>query len=193
MAYNENIPQATDAIQQSQGEILANFQALKQLIDVNHSTFGSATEGKHAKIDIPNLGVIPPFGAGDAILFNNTTPLTGGGQLFLKGPSTTTAIPITATFGTANGWAFLPSGILLKWGVANGTGLVTTLFPAGANFPVFASTFSAQVSVETLGAGDVDVATRISAFTNTQIQVYCSRRTITGAAAASFRYLIIGI
>ena len=193
MAYNADIPQATDQIDQSQGDLLANFQALKQLIDINHSTFGTATEGKHAKVEIPNLGVTPAFGAGDAVFYNNTTPLTGNGQLFLKPPSSGTPIPVTARGGTAKGWAYLPSGILLKWGVANGSGLVTAVFPVGATFPVFTSTFSAQVSVEALGGGDFDRAARISSFNNTQIQVYCSRRTTTGATSASFRYLVMGI
>ena len=36
MAYNADIPQATDQIDQSQGDLLANFQALKQKVLLFH-------------------------------------------------------------------------------------------------------------------------------------------------------------
>lgn len=193
MAYNDSIPQPTDILQQSQADLLANFQALKQLIDVNHSTFGSATEGKHAQVAMPNLGVTPTFSGTDGVFYTNTTSLAGGTSVFVKRPSPGMPIPITVFGGAAEGWSYLPSGILLKWGRGNGSGPVTTVFPVGATIPNLTTAYNAIITVDGVGAGDIDIAVRVSNLTNTQIEVYCSKRTEFGAAAASFRYLIIGI
>lgn len=199
MAYQENIPQPGDALQKSQGDLLGNFQSIKQLIDVNHSTFGSATEGKHSKVEIPNLATAPVFGAGDSGFFNNNTPLAGGlgSALFIVNPESgggASATPITARKGkTGNGWSYLTNGVLLKWGTGVGTGHFTIAYPVGATNPVFTTTYQAFVSVHNVSIGvDTDRAVRTVNITNTALTVFCGTRTTIGAAQAEFRYLIVG-
>jgi hypothetical protein len=64
MAYQSNKPESTDIRSQSQIDIQANFIAIKNLVDVDHGTFGDAKEGKHTQLTIPNTvvsGSLPPL------------------------------------------------------------------------------------------------------------------------------------
>ncbi len=47
MSYQNNIPQPTDALSQSQSDILNNFAAIQTLIDVDHVDFANINQGKH--------------------------------------------------------------------------------------------------------------------------------------------------
>ena len=39
MAYNQNIPQPADQLKNSQPQLLANFQEINTILDVNHVGF----------------------------------------------------------------------------------------------------------------------------------------------------------
>ena len=45
MAFQNNKPNASDFLSQSQDDILNNFGAIKTLVDVNHVTFDAADQG----------------------------------------------------------------------------------------------------------------------------------------------------
>lgn len=134
MAYNPDIPQATDLISTSQGQILQNFQALNALFN---------SVGQY--VILPVQAGQPTTSASQLVLYSFTSPNTGNVELYMGRTSTGAAVPFTAgSYG--NGWVILPSGILIKWGNDNDTlsaptGLTTTTknFPTGAGRPVFAS------------------------------------------------------
>ena len=69
MAYNPNIPQATDTLNSSQGDLLANFMAIQTLIDVNHYDFASANQGKHMFVTMPVQTQSPGTALGEMALF----------------------------------------------------------------------------------------------------------------------------
>ena len=98
------------------------------------------------------------------------------------------------TVGTNTaGWTYLPSGILMHWGSAAGSGGVNV--PVNPNFPAFAQVFTIQVTPAQSATADANYAVRIdNILSNGSFDVYVSSRTSTGPAAqpGGFQYLIIG-
>lgn len=155
--FNENIPQANQTIASSQSPILQNFQAIKQLIDVNHGTFGGSgvnAEGKHKFVEMPNQSVTPTTAAGEMTLYSAQYTKTSQSEAYIIRDAAGTPIPFSAASLAASGWTFLPSGILVKWGQAafsapaNSTQSLVITFPAGATIPAFTSVWNAQISLQ---------------------------------------------
>lgn len=163
MAYNNAIPQATDRLKDSQSDLLGNFQAIKTLIDINHVTFDTPDQGKHKSVMMPDqAGGLPVFGAGECGFFAATPiapqPLTGVNELFVHrsdGSETLmTAGDLQALDFPLSGWTFLPSGLLIKWGVEQmgsiipgGIGLAIAVYPVGANIPVFTNIYNTLITL----------------------------------------------
>jgi hypothetical protein len=115
MAYQKDIPQATDQLSQSQADILGNFQALGPLVN-----------------GINNYIILPEQATSPATLVNQmalyTKDVGGFTALFLKPEnSASPAGPerdITTIVGNANGNCItLPSGIKVQWGNAGFSGI----------------------------------------------------------------------
>ena len=144
MAYQQNIPQSTDLLSDSQSDIQGNFQAIQTLIDVNHYDFADATnQGKHFMVSMPPQPSAPPvpFAAGEVGLYSYINAITSQTELYINktNQATVTQIPATASSlsltsaplqGTA-GWSYLPSGIYITWGstTVNGNTLITLPTP----------------------------------------------------------------
>src|SRR5271156_6351075 len=142
MVYQNNIPQPTDLLSKSQGDLLNNFAALKTLIDVNHVDFNSADQGKHMWVTLPSQGATPPAGSGFAPtelgLYNAVYTTTTQQELFINktNQATVVQVPLSASTLSTNsapaqgtqGWSYLPSGIIIKWGNTMGTGLTLVDF-----------------------------------------------------------------
>lgn len=203
MAYITNIPGPNDLFSQSQPQILGNFTAIKTLIDVNHVDFDDATDqGKHKFISMPVQSPAPTFSAGEVGLYSFLSPITSKNELYINKTNqvTVTQIPATASIlsvtsapaNDSNGWSYLPSGILIKWGHSNANGLTATVFPVGANIPVFNQVFSIQVTTAYGNSADGDGFCRLQAFNTTQFSVYGSARTTVSNKSVNFQYLAIG-
>lgn len=117
MAYNQNIPKPGDLISVSQGQILANFQAIQTLIDVNHVDFADAGNmGKHKFVTFTDQTALPPVAAGtDLNMYNAVDGNTGLQELWI-GNSAGSTIPFTSGIFATPGWTFIPSGIMIQWG-----------------------------------------------------------------------------
>jgi len=196
MAYQNNIPQPTDALSQSQSDILNNFAAIQTLIDVNHVDFASADQGKHKFVTFPVQGAAPAINAGEIGLYNALSTKTAKDELYLIN-STGGTVPLTESQQVAGspGWAYLPSGVLLKWGNSSATGLSTITFPAGATIPAFSNIFTIILTTAYVNASDGDGFVRLNNFLApwTQFTVYGSHRTSTGAfGPVGFQFLAIG-
>lgn len=209
--YNENIPQATDQISQSQDQILQNFQALKVLIDINHVDFASADQGKHKWITMPSQGAIPPagsgFAAGELGLYNAINSLTTKNELYINktNQATVVQVPATASILSSNsapasgaaGWTQLPSGIILRWGSFTGiTGPVATVTLASSATvgPTLTQILTVLVtSYDASGSDNNFFAYLGNIISNTQFQVHLVPRTTTsGTATGGFKLLVIG-
>jgi len=194
--YNKLIPTPTDQLNISQNDLLLNFGAISDLIDVDHVDFASADAGKHAKITFPPQNPTPVFGPTDIGLYAFLYPTTNTNELYfnsiagLDTPFTAGILSTNAAPGNnVPGWTWLPSGVLLKWGNSTATGSTTVNFPVAANIPVFTNVMS--VIITTTGAG-TDIFAQLTSFTATGVVVYGSQRTAVAAAATTFQYLAIG-
>lgn len=206
MAYNANIPQATDLLSQSQNDILANFTAIAALVAVNHVQFNDADQGKHKWITFPQQGATPPGGAGftgsELGLYNAVSTVTTKNELYVNktNQATVVQIPMTASILSTNsnpglnvsGWTYLPSGILMKWGQGSANGNTAFTFPVAATIPVFTNVMSMQLCTAYSNVADGDGFVRLSTFTNLGFTAFGSARTTVTTKAVLFQYLAIG-
>lgn len=210
MAYQNNIPQPTDLLSQSQSDLLDNFMAIQTLVDVNHVDFASEDQGKHKWVTLPSQAAIPPSGSGFAStelgLYNAVYSVSTQQELFInkKNQATVVQIPTTASLLSAssapaaasNGYSYLPSGILLKWAtISPTTGYQAVALAGSSSFtgPAFTQILNVQMTPYGGGTGDANFAVRlVSIDSPSQIHVYVSSRTTTGPATGQFMLLLIG-
>lgn len=201
MAYDPTIPKATDLLSQSQSDILANFDAIDVWVNVDHAGFGSPVEGKHNKVSFPVQSPQSTFLAGEIGLYSFLNTLTTKNELYIANSSSPTVrTPMTASLlsltpnpgSNVDGWTYLPSGVLVKWGSGTANGNTAFLFPVSANTPAFVGVMSMQITTYASNVADTNTFARLSTFTNLGFNVYGSARTTAVAAAAEFQYLAIG-
>lgn len=185
MAYQAAIPAASDAIATSQADIQNNFGAINSLVQVNHVGFNTADAGKHSQITFPVgplVGQPFTYAANEIGLQSINNVLTGVPDIWMS-RGVTAAFPITGKNGIASdGWSYLPSGLLIKWGTrtAVAAGNTTVTFPVAATNPLFASVYITLLTPTT------NITAYASA--NTIIDV-----TVNTSAAGTFNFLTIGI
>ncbi len=195
MAYNSNIPQPGDALDQSQADLLANFQALKALIDINHETFGDPNEGKHKWISLPEQSAGPATAVNEMAVY--VKAVSGVSQLFLRNENSGSEVDFTsATTSNSNGTLTLPSGIILKWGrattAAGGSSTITftDAFPT-AILTAYATT--AVVGGANTNAEANDRFVRVYNYTTTQLQAVAYIQKVTrDRAAQAYTWFAVG-
>jgi len=208
MAYIYNIPQATDQLSVSQGQILGNFTALGAIAGnaSNSSASLNATAGFNW-VYLPHQGATPPagsaFAAGEVALYSANNAATTFNELYIN--KTTSAgvvqIPVTAyangaiAGNTAVSWSYLPSGMLMIGG-QNTTvgGTVTVTLNATANgglnsFPGFASFISYITCIRIDNSGSSTTVMRVRAFTLNTITFGLAN----GATDSTFFWSAFGI
>lgn len=151
--WNGNIPQPTDQLNNSQPQLLQNFQAIETLISVNHFDFGTANQGKHTQVTLPE-NVAPINTAIDqANIYSQLSTLTNTTELFWQRENNGERIEWTASSATLPGWMRLPSGMLIKWGRSNSTGTgFAVVFPVAATIPVFTTALFVMVTTDSNGS-----------------------------------------
>lgn len=146
MSFNSNIPQPGDYISQSQSAILDNFTAL----DSWGNGYGAFTL----------QGVAPSFVAGVDGLYNLNYPFNSVNELYVhvqrngsadapsEIPFTASCMSNTIMASCSNGWSYLPSGVLIKWGkvLATSNSIFTVDVASNSGGPDFNAVFSVQVS-----------------------------------------------
>lgn len=199
MPYQQNVPLAANRINDTQPTILGNFQAINAFVNVNHVGFNLADAGKHAVVNYVSQGTFPAndpvaFGVTEAGLYN--LQYNGAPEIFVRkssaAPGVLTSIPMTASQKIVNGWSYLPSGLLIKWGYVNMTGAPVP-YPAGAGIPVFNNILTAYVTPYTGTAGAWTAVIRAITVNNITVDTY----PIPGATApvrtnCVCNYLVIG-
>lgn len=212
MAYNQNIPQATDQLSQSQSQLLGNFQAIKTLIDIDHVTFDALDQGKHNKVSLPVQASAPAFGASENGIYSRQSINGGTGtninEIYLNkfNNATTNTVAMTASILSTNaspgddsaGWSLLPSGILLKWGTAtitstSGSPVQTITFPVAVNIPAFLQCFTVQLTPRSAVAGDPNTMLYIVNIAAASFTAICTSRTTSAFTTTTMKYLAIGM
>jgi len=189
MAYNANIPAASDLISQSQSQILANFQALSPV--------------GNGYLDMPVKVSAPTFGAGDTGFYNlnNATTSTNETYLILNRTAPADApafvamsaskLSDTAMASSGNGWSYLPSGLLIKWGVvAAATASVAITPTVTSGGPNFNRVFTVYVTGLDTSANTNFTCGQNTTANNTSgnFTAYCANPSAT----TSISYLLIG-
>ncbi len=173
MTYNANIPQATDLISVSQGQILANFSQLNTQFGIDHVAFnpGSGNGDGHHKQATFDASVTPAAPTGtQSVLY----PKTVGGliQLFFQNATATTQLTGLSSVIGNPGYVFLPGGLIMKWGFSAVTGspvAFSPVFPTAAFAMVVTGTstlYTGGFVVSALGPGGYTL-TRTSGSGNT--------------------------
>lgn len=190
MAYNENIPKASQNPSQSQGQILDNFLEINTAFNTNHGNFNAGNQGKHSFLQMPEQSSPPPTGANEMALYTKESSLTSLAEMFIRRENGT-EIEFTSSLGAANGWTRLPSGILLKWGTSNGNGAHTTNFPTGTTIPAFVAVYTGFVVTFDSTPTPNTFAT-FQGVSITGINVFGSRRVDKNSTDTTYTYLVIG-
>lgn len=195
MPYQANIPQPNDQLSASQVDLLGNFQALGVIggnTNANSSALNNIAGFNY--IYLPVQGANPPVGtafANEIAMFSFLNPTTNQNELYInkRNLATIKQIPITASVlsntavnAATNGWSFLPSGILIKWGAT--TTAAATNIDIVSGGPAYARVYNAQATLFNNSPGNWFIT--FTQAPNPMIQ-------INGlGAAAQYYYFIIG-
>lgn len=186
MAYTTNVPTANQLISQSQPIINANFAALE--------SFGNG----YAEISIQVSA--PSFTAGNDGLYvlNNATTTKNEMYIHKQTQAGTTAIPFTAsvmsnvaTASCINGWSYLPSGLLMKWGTtaaaATPVAITPTVTGGGPNFTKVFTVYVTgyDTALATFTCGQATAANDTSG----NFTAYCANPSAT----TSIKWLVLGV
>ena len=171
MPYNDNVPQVSQSLGQTQSDINTNFNLIQSTISVNHFPISAANAGKHTIAEFINQNS-PITAASESTIYANS--VSGVSNLFFRpegqgvanaGPTYQLTRAYDAkidNFGTniayglppagytqVGGWTFLPGNLILMYGaftstVSNNTG-TSVAFPFP--FPSGNPPFNIQVSI----------------------------------------------
>lgn len=193
MAYNSAIPQSTDQLSQSQGQLLANFQAIQTLIGVDHINFNAVNQGMHNVVEFPSPTTFGGTVGAIIALYAKTSSYTSNPVLAFQKQAGGSVVEMTEGALTTNGWSFLPSGLLLKWGQSTGNGDYTLTLPAGATIPAFGTALLAFLQPFASGSAvDPNVTVTLTGLTATTIRVFACPRLSSAGTNVTFNYLILG-
>lgn len=206
MAYIRNIPQSGDQLDVSQGQILNNFAAIGDWVEVNHVEFNTGDQGKHDLVEFFRntafTNVVPNANNQEIILGADLDPNTQKVELVLKRNSTEYSI-FTSKLSNADvttnilNQVRLTSGILLRFDTirisVNAPGRRTLGFASSQGYIPFTNVFN--VLITNVAANGTDCNVKLVSFTNTSVTVYItSRTTFNGNPGfAGFSILIIGV
>lgn len=194
MAWNPNIPLATDFPSTSQSQINDNWSEIDTLVTVDHETFNQAANvvGKHKFVTFTRQGADRPTNNPNTniALYSKLSAISGESELFFRRENNGSITEFTSSSATQSGWTRLPSGILIKWGIASANGLTTINFP-GAPAPVFSNVFAIQITTRD-SAPDQNHFAFLAARGTASFQAYGVQRTTLTTANVNFDYLAIG-
>jgi len=119
MAWQPNIPLATDRLSVSQADLQGNFQAIDAWSLVNHNSIGAAaaTLGMHKWVTFtPQAAPIAPLDAATHVNLWNPTGVNQGAELRLRFGASGLEFPMTGNNASKDsGYTYYPSGFTLKW------------------------------------------------------------------------------
>jgi hypothetical protein len=143
-AYSVNVPQSSQKISATQAPIQSNFQAINELLNINHVGFYDPVNfGKHTYTSFPIQMSDPATTSTEMAVYAKSSTDANGIELFYRYPSNGTVVQLTAGGSTSvsgnNGYSYLTTTLLLKWGIAtiNTTGATVVTFPVSGPIPAF--------------------------------------------------------
>lgn len=202
--YTANVPPANQSKNVSQPIMLANFQAIPELITVDHVGFNNNNEGRHNQVTLVPQAVIPPtaWGANFNGIFCAVDPNTNTQETYLHNQSangpydlpftesifSTTTIPNPVTM-VGQGWCYLPADLIVKWGTFTTASANPYVFPTTASTGKYIPPFTTAVLSFQISVVNTAGSTTINSGNITRLNFNWSA---AGSAPASFSYLAIG-
>lgn len=186
-SYNANIPQATDVIASSQGQILTNFQSIgasNSWTTQDHYGFSTGTDGQHKQLNFPSngsLGTMTSLASGVVTAPGSASNTTS--QLFFK--NATATVPISAM----QAFAYVTNGTSATCTISNGYN-VSSVTLSGTTYTVTLSITlpSANYAVIVTGGG---VTAGVSSQTTSSFQLQF--RASSAIAIPSFSFEVLQV
>lgn len=205
MTYTPGIPNSTDNISVSQGQIKTNFQQLDSIFDNDHykwddATSGGAYRGYHRQVYFPVASASDPaLGGFESVFFSkdDTNDISLRAQLYFKNVTATYQVTNRFQNAATNGYAMIAGGIILMWGVsAQATSgnhsinfnTITNYTGAPTGFPN--NCFSVNFTIQTPSSGTAPtiVLDQTTPFTQTQFNI----RVSASVANTSIYWFAVG-
>lgn len=136
------VPTAGQTLLQTRDPIYNNFSFINTQYAVDHVAFNSGGDsGKHNQITFPTGASIATPSATELVLYNATNATTARSEIYLRRNSGSD-LPFTATkttnpsAGLYDGYTYLPSGLLIKYGIfqVSGTGSGVYTYTSAVGF-----------------------------------------------------------
>ncbi len=187
MAYQSTIPQPTDRLRTSQGDLLGNFAATS-------GGLGTMLNPNQGYIQFPNQGATPTPTLTQPGLYGSTPALTNVEELFIAknvaGPSFI-QVPMTASTLSLNAnpvrgnscFAYLPSGFIIQWGSFSGA---STNTPVNFAIPFPTRPLTVVCSLNSTSA-NLTAVLYVSNFVPASFNI-----NFTGGATVAADYIAIG-
>jgi hypothetical protein len=198
MAYTNFTPNAGDALAQSQPQMRGNFVSIRTILDPDNGAINFVPQVVPPVIPPTNTGLFSAVYAAPipAVI---APPLPGFAEITVNkfdGVNNFT-FPMTAADFNNPGFAYLPSGLILKWGRFLAATNVNTSsnYDVGNGIPVFNTVLSVQLSFYAI-VGDVPEFIAKNLYymrdLSTALQITVFLSAAPGAAAERVNYLAIG-
>lgn len=193
MAYLSNIPQPTDQLSSSQTQILANFTAIGTILNPDSGAVNLVQQLADPALPATTISLNSKALPGAPIPAIAAVP-EGGPEIYINRTDgvNTFHLPITASECSAvAGYAYLPSGVILKWGRATATHNAdsSTAYAAGNDIPVFAAVLSVQLTLLNGIGNNSSIYWMTGTSTVTDLHVFLWNG---GAINQDYAYLAIG-
>lgn len=187
MAYTVNTPLANQLLSQTQPLIQANFAALE--------SFGNG----YAELSLQASA--PSFTAGNDGFYVLTNATTTKNEMYISIqhqagavdiPFTASVMSNTVTASCVNGWSYLPSGLLIKWGTATAAANPVSITPTvTSGGPNFTKVFTVYVTPQDTSTNTDFTCGQKTAANDTSgnFDAYCANPSAT----TFIKYLVIGV
>lgn len=187
MTFSANIPQASDLISISQGQLLVNFQQLNAIFGSNatadHYQWDAVSNaGLHKQVTLPSVRATDPTlsGANTGMFYSKT--VAGVTQPFFAGwNGASTVVSPLAVAGTLpifspgqDGYIIFPGGCMMQWGRFNRTGALTNV-----NFNTNFNGNAYMVQCTPISNATISNPVCVAGINNTRFQALTSSGTIT--------------
>lgn len=128
--YYPTVPQPATPFNETQAQILSNFQAMYELFAVNHVNFNIPDNyGKHNFTTMQFQTDDPAGQENEIVMYTKATTGSNPAEIFIRYPNNTSdeivqlSVPSSTSVGTgtsggdsSQGWCSFPSGIMIRWG-----------------------------------------------------------------------------
>lgn len=197
--FSTNIPQSGQKISSTQVPMQSNFQAISELINVNHVGFTDPNNyGMHTYLSLPAQGSAPSTSSSEMAIYCAASTGANPYEIYYRYPSDGTIVQLSgsstdtgsSTGVATDGFAYLSSTLFMKWGTASGitTGTNTITFPTSSDIPVFSSIYTVYYTQASVATSYL-IESYISSTSTTQFTLYVP----TSGFASSIYWLAFGV